>query len=197
MLRVSAVLLAAILAFGLVFSLLPAGAELGRSGVTLQHVRLSLYPAQDPKAVWRFEAGQVRVNPELDENTLDRLGQGQRVVQDPDGTERTDLTLSASQLIIDKDSNLRTSQARLYVVADCISLDMRSVGSKQVMINQQGGFFGPYVKVDSPSLRLEYDDMSANFDLSNTSGSQREGGEVYSTPTAECLNGKAIPRKAP
>ncbi|MGI8747637.1 MAG: hypothetical protein ACR2J4_04680 [Deinococcus sp.] len=197
MLRVSGLLLLAILAFGLLFSLLPARPRAGASGVTLSSARLSLYPEQDPGAVWRFQAREVRVNPLLSENTLDGLGRGERWVRGQDGKSRLDLTLSAPSLTIDGDDNLRAGEATLYIIQDCSTLTLRGSGEAGVLINQRGGFSAPYLRVASPDLNAEYDDVTASFDFSQFSGSQRPGATLDASAPTRCVNGKLVARPNP
>ncbi|WP_425147810.1 hypothetical protein [Deinococcus sp.] len=194
MFRLSAVLLAVLLIFGLVFSLLPSGGDVARSGVTLRGVQLSLYPEQDPDAVWRFRATALRVDPLKSENTLDGLGQGERWLKKPDGSETLNLTLKADHLVIDADSNLRAEQAQIYILDGCVTLNMRSAAGKPVFINQRSGYSAPDVQVSSPSLNLGFDDFSSSFDFKNARGDQRPGASAQIHPSSVCKAGKIVPR---
>ncbi|WP_189090163.1 hypothetical protein [Deinococcus ruber] len=194
MFRFSALVLALLLVFGVVFSLLPSGPDVARSGVTLKNVQLSLYPEQDPGAVWRFRAATISVDPLKSENTLDGLGRGERWLRRADGSETLDMTLRADKLVIDGDSNLSTQQAQMYILQDCTTLTMRSVGSTPILINQRSGYSAPYVGISSPSIHFEYDNFSSPFDLSNVRGDQRAGGTLQPDPSTTCRNGRIVPK---
>lgn len=193
-LRVSGLLLLAILAFGLLFSLLPARPHAGASGVTLSSARLSLYPEQDPGAVWRFQAREVRVNPELNENTLGGLGRGERWVRGQDGKSRLDLTLSAPSLTIDGDDNLHTARATIYIPADCTTLTLQGREGRPVVINQQSGYSAAYGSLSSPSVRVEYDDFTSDFAFHNARGNFRAGVSLDPHPGQTCVNGRVVSR---
>lgn len=192
--RASLIFLACVLAFGVLFSLLPSGSGAARSGVTLKGVQFSLYPQEDRNAVWRFQASQVKIDPLKDENTLDDLGKGERWLRRPDNAETLDLTLSAKKLVIDSSDNLRADQAQMYILDGCYTLNFRSGGGKPVVIDQRAGYSAPYVGISSPSLNGEIDDFTSPFDLSNVQGSQRPGFTVQTNPTTVCRNGRVVPR---
>ncbi len=194
--RASLIFLACILAFGVLFSLLPGRSEAARSGVTLQGVQFSLYPEQDPGAVWRFRARQVSIDPLKEENTLDGLGKGERWLRRPDGAETLDLTLKADRLVIDNSDNLTARQAQLYILQDCTTLTLRADAQRQVVINQRSGYSAPYVGIASPSLNGAIDDFTSPFDLSNVQGSQRAGFTVQTSPDTVCQDGRIVPKRS-
>lgn len=192
--RASLIFLLCVLVFGAVFSLLPSGSAVARSGVTLQGVRFSLYPEQDRNAVWRFQARQVTIDPLKDQNTLGGLGKGERWVTLPGRSETLDLTLKADELVIDNSDNLTAKQAQMYVLDGCYTLNFRSSAEKQVVIDQRSGYSAPSVSIASPSLNGEIDDFTSPFDLSNVQGTQRPGFTVQTNPTTVCQNGRVVPR---
>ena len=194
MYRWSVALLAALLALGLVFSLLPAGPDVARSGVTLRGVQLSLYPEQDPGAVWRFRAQQISVDPLKSQNTLDGLGGGERWLKGQDGRERLNLTLKADSLVIDADSNLTARRAQIYILDGCISLDMKASADKPVFINQRSGYSAPDVQVSSPSIQLGFSDFSSSFDFKSARGDQQPGAAAQLRAQTVCRKGRIVPR---
>jgi hypothetical protein len=204
--RASVIFLACVVVFGLVFSLLPSGGDVARSGVTLSGVQFSLYPEQDQGAVWKFQARQVTVDPLKNENTLDGLGLGQRWIKarqekgvwipDPNGQDHLDMTLKADQLVIDGEDNLKAKQAQLYVIDGCWSLNFNASGDKPVLINQRTGLSAPSVDVSSPGVTLGFDDFSSPFNLSNMQGTQRAGASAGTYPNTVCKNGRIVPRPA-
>ncbi|WP_188963739.1 hypothetical protein [Deinococcus aquiradiocola] len=195
MLRVSVIVLVCVVAFGTLFSLLPSGSgAAARSGVTLQGVQFSLYPEQDPGAVWRFQARQVTIDPLRDENRLDDLGRGERWLHRPGEPETLDLTLRTRRLVIDQDDNLQAQEATMYIPRDCTTLTLRSTADRPVLINQRSGYSAPYVSIDNPSIQAEYDDFTSPFDLSNVQGSQRAGATFQASPDTVCEAGRTVPR---
>ncbi|WP_424951133.1 hypothetical protein [Deinococcus sp.] len=196
MFRASVIFLCGVLAFGVVFSLLPSAAGVARSGVTLNGVQFSLYPEQDQGAVWRFQARQVSIDPLKDENTLDGLGRGERWLRRLDGAETLDLTLATRKLVIDGNDTLSTQQAQMYILDGCYTLNFRSTPGKPVVINQRSGYSAPSVSIASPSLNGEIDDFTSPFDLSNVQGSQRPGFTVQTSPETVCQDGKIVSRRS-
>ena len=189
-LRLSALVLAALLLFGLIFALLPASPSVAASGVTLSGVQLRLYPAQDPQAEWRFAAQQISVDPQKGETSLDQLGQGARWVQDASGQFQEDMTIKAQKLIIDSQDNLHAAQAQLYTLADCSTFTLASVGQQEVIINQQGGYSAPRGQIASPIQSGAFKNISANFDFSNFQAEQDPGAEFHTAPPQRCVNGQ-------
>ncbi|GAA4004964.1 hypothetical protein GCM10022631_15160 [Deinococcus rubellus] len=190
MLRISVLALTALLLFGLVFALLPASPSVRGSGVTLSNVKLQLYPAQDPRAEWRFAAGQISVDPEKGETSLDQLGQGARWVRNGAGQLQEDMTINATKLVIDNQDNLHAQQARLYTLADCSTFTLSSQGQQEVIINQQGGYSAPRGEIVSPVQSGVYSDIRANFDFSNFQAVLDPGAEFHTAPPTRCVNGK-------
>ncbi|MFC6592042.1 hypothetical protein ACFP81_08555 [Deinococcus lacus] len=65
MLKAAPYLLAAVLLLALVFAFLPGRGTRSDTGVALEGVELTLYPAQDPGAWWSFDAAAVQHDPFL------------------------------------------------------------------------------------------------------------------------------------
>ncbi|TSA86385.1 hypothetical protein FNU79_06905 [Deinococcus detaillensis] len=197
MLRFSAAALLALVLFGLIFALLPAASSVRGSGVKLSGVKLRLYPAQDPKAEWRFAAGEISVDPEKGETALDQLGQGERWAQDAAGDLQKDMTIKATNLVIDGQDNLHAKQAELYTLADCSTFTLSSTGNKEVVINQQGGYSAPAGELNSPITKGRFINITANFDFSNFQAEQpksRQDEGLHTYPSTRCFNGKVEPR---
>lgn len=195
-LKASLIALALIVAFGLVFALLPGGSgSRDRTGVVLRGVQLKLFPGQDPDAEWRFTAPELRFDPIKNESTVSGLKVGERWIRDPKtGGQVLDMTMQAAQLRIDENGNLRTDQAELYLVADCMNLVMRGQANQPVLIDQNAGYTTPYAKITSPTINGEYNNVAASFDLKRFVAEQRPGAEVDPAPNIQCVNGKAIPK---
>ncbi len=194
MLRMSLLVLGAMLVFGLVFALLPVQIDTAKSGVTLQGVRLRLFPAQDAQAEWRFAAQQIIVDPEKDENTLEGLGLGERWVSKPGESAQLDMTIKASKLIIDAQDNLKTQKAALYTLADCSTFTLSGTPKTPVVINQQGGYSAPHGSIHSPIQQGAFRNITANFDFSAFNAEQDPGMEFHTAPSTHCVAGKLQPR---
>ncbi|WP_293911599.1 hypothetical protein [Deinococcus sp.] len=199
MLRLSVLALLGMLVFGLVFALLPAAPSVRSSGVTLQNVRLQLYPAQDADAEWRFSAAKIDVDPEKGETALDQLGQGARWVQTrgKDGSAgplHEDMRIKASNLVIDGQDNLRAQQAELYTIADCSTFTLSALGDQQVFINQQGGYTAPRGSISTPSKKGDFRDISANFDFTKFQAVQVKNYEQHTVSPLICVGGTIRPR---
>lgn len=195
MLRFSALALLVLLLFGLIFALLPSAPSVRDSGVKLEGVQLRLYPAQDPKAEWRFAAGQISVDPEKGQTALDQLGQGSRWVRNASGGLTEDMRIKASNLVIDNQDNLHAKQAELYTLADCSTLTLSSLGQQEVIINQQGGYTAPRAEIVATIISGKFKDVRSNFDFSNfTFDTQEIGATFRSLATKRCVNGKLEPK---
>lgn len=194
MLKVSLLVLGAMLLFGLVFALLPTQVSTAKSGVTLQNVKLRLYPAQDPQAEWRFAARQITVDPEKGENTLDGLGRGERWLTRSGEVPQLDMTIKASKLVIDAQDNLKTQQAALYTLADCSTFTLSGTAQTPVTINQQGGYSAPRGTISSPIQQGAFRNITANFDFSAFNAEQDPGMEFHTAPPTHCVAGQIQPR---
>lgn len=189
-----------ILAFALLFALLPSGTVAqAQTGVTLEGVRLALYPARDPEAVWRFSARDVRSDPTTGTTDLAGLGGGERRLRErgPDGNwtgrETLDATISAPRLSINAQDDLTTPRARLTLVRECADLDLTGTPEQPVRIEQGQGFSAPRAQLDAPAMRGEALDlkMDFNFNVLSASPDSTFGWDPEGTET--CRNGVRVP----
>jgi len=198
-LKVGVYVLAVLVLFGVVFALLPGGAAgTARTGATLEGVALSLYPARDTDAVWRFRAGHVTSDPLEGETRLTDLSNGGRWVQprgedgQPRGKPVLDATLAAPDLTIDAQDNMLTRQARITLVRECADIDLRGTSKQPVRVEQGAGFSAPLAEVDSPSLvaRLTGLRMTFDFQIEEAGEDSTFEGDLDATET--CKNGKRV-----
>lgn len=204
MLKVGVYVLGLLALFAVVFALLP-GARGGaaRTGATLDGVALSLYPARDPGAVWRFQAGQVTSDPLKGETHLTELSRGGRWVQrrgeggQPSGKPVLDATLDAPDLTIDAQDNMLTRQARITLVQECADIDLQGTPGQPVRVEQGSGFSAPVAEVDSPSLvaRLTGLRMTFDFQIEEAGEDSTFEGDLDATET--CKNGKRVTSAPP
>lgn len=189
-----------ILAFALFFAFLPGADRTGtQTGATLQDVQLSLYPARDPDAVWRFHAAQVSSDPVRSETRLSGLSGGQRVLRErdaqgrPTGREVLDATLSAPDLTIDGQDNLTTRQARITLVKQCADIDLSGSASAPVKIEQGYGFSAPKAELNSPNLsgHVEKLRMSFGFSIEDSDPDHSTFTSDLDTPE-RCVNGVRV-----
>ncbi|MEW6422349.1 MAG: hypothetical protein AB1511_11585, partial [Deinococcota bacterium] len=127
--------------FALVFALLPpVQPDSARTGVRLQGVALTLYPARDPDAVWRFRAAHVTSDPLRGETLLTGLSDGGRWVKErgangqPTGRTVLDATLRAPDLTIDAQDNMLTRQARITLVRQCADIFLSGTPKQPVRV---------------------------------------------------------------
>lgn len=176
------------------------GVGAAQTGARLEGVALTLYPARDPDAVWRFEAEQVTSNPLRGETRLTGLSNGGRWVQargadgQPTGGQTLDATLSAPDLTIDAQDNMLTRQARITLVRECADIDLRQRGDQPVKIEQGVGFSAPLAEIRSPFLsgHAERLRMSFNFDLEDMDN-DRSATEINTSPKNICRGGRLVP----
>lgn len=194
--KASLIALALIVAFGLVFALLPSGVgSRDRTGVTLRGVQLKLFPGQDQNAEWRFSAPELHFDPVKNESTVSGLKVGQRWIVDPKtGAQVLDMTMQAAQLKIDENGNLRTDQARLYVPSQCAAVQLRGNAKDQVVVDQNAGYIAPSIRMTFPEGFAEYTDvtMSFNLDAKGTLGPNQTNLDSPYT----CVNGQTVRRKS-
>lgn len=185
--------LVALAVFALVFSRMPSSGAGPETGARLSGVRLSLYPARDPGAVWRFSAERVVSDPLRGETRLTGLADGGRWVTPQGGGKAVlDATLDAPDLTIDAQDNLLTRQARITLVQECADIDLRGTRERPVRVEQGAGFSAPVAQVDSPALRARIPQlrMSFNFEILEA-GVADFSGDL--DPTETCENGRRVP----
>ncbi|GAA5535004.1 hypothetical protein [Deinococcus aluminii] len=200
MLKAGVYALVALGIFALVFALLPQNpAEGAQTGATLRGVALTLYPARDVDAVWRFRAADVTSDPLKGETHLAGLSDGGRWIRkrgadgQPTGPAVLDATLSAPDLTIDAQDNMLTRQARITLVQQCADIDLKGTPQQPVRVEQGYGFSAPVAALDSPFLtgRITRLRMSFQFQIDDSGEDSRISAPL--DPTETCKNGKRVP----
>ncbi|RDI95794.1 hypothetical protein DV704_05855 [Meiothermus sp. QL-1] len=133
-------------------------------GVRLENVALTLYPEQDPKARWEFEAERVEQDPATREARVSGLRSGQRFVEG-----KLDLRLYAPEVTIDRADNLRLPYARVEILKGCYTVHLGQMGEPPVIIDQREGFRAPSVYITAPSLEVRGKDFKSDFGIENPS----------------------------
>lgn len=192
MLRHSLLALAALFALALLVLALPAPGGAAAQGVRLSQVSLRLYPAQD-EAEWRFDVPELVFDPLSGDARIVGVRRGERWVGEP-GAERLDLTIAADALTIDAQDNLRAGEATLYILQDCMTVALAGDPQTPVRIDQHQGYSAPHARVTSPTIRGQFRDLSAAFDLSRFEGEQLPGSQFDAASEQECLEGRIVPR---
>lgn len=185
--------------FALVFALLPSATPPGaQTGATLKGVELSLYPARDTDAVWRFRAADVTSDPLQGKTHLAGLSEGGRWVtrRGPDGQPQgrvLDATLSAPDLTIDAQDNMLTRQASITLVQQCAAIDLKGTSEQPVRVEQGYGFSAPVAQLDSPALkgRVTRMRMTFGFVVEDAGQDSTFGWDPDAKET--CQNGKRVP----
>ena len=131
-------------------------------GVSLENVKMTLYHEQDPKARWEFSAGRVEQDPGTRESKVTGLQSGQRFVEN-----KLDMRLSAPEIIIDRQDNLRAPFARAEILEGCVIVELGQAGEQPVLIDQQSGFNAPSVRIDSPGLVGTAKGFKSDFQIVN------------------------------
>src|SRR5690606_35711768 len=139
-----------------------AQVEVPDAAIVLSDTTVSLYPREDPEAVWYFSAPRVEYLPERQETTLFDLSDGRRTV---DG--ETDFTLDSDLVTIDSTDNIRGAEMHAHLVEDEIDLEMESKGDRQVLIDQRRARFEvPRATMSGPDLgESVFEDMRISFDF--------------------------------
>ncbi|WP_034385927.1 hypothetical protein [Deinococcus sp. YIM 77859] len=198
MLKAGVYALLALGIFTVVFALLPAPpSNAARTGATLEGVSLSLYPARDADAVWRFRAAHVTNDPLRGETRLTGLSNGGRWIRQPGSPPVLDATLRTSDLTIDAQDNMLTRQASITLVQQCADIDLRGTEEQPVRVEQGYGFSAPVAEVDSPSLtgRVTRMRMTFDFNVEDSGEDSTLGWNPDATET--CENGKRVPLGSP
>ena len=189
-----------ILAFALVFALLPSGnVAQAQTGVTLQGVQLSLYPARDPEAVWRFSARDVHNDPTTSVTNLTGLTGGERRLRERGpggqftGRETLDATISAPRLSINAQDDLTTPEAELTLVRECATLDLSGTPEQPVRIEQGQGFSAPRAQLDAPAMRGEALELRMDFQFNVLSASPASTFGWDTEATETCCSGVRVP----
>ena len=155
------IVLAVVVGLLLVISLLPKKPRLTPdSTINLQNANLTLYPQEDPEAVWFFKSPTVEYNPDSRETTLFNVEDGKRTVD-----EKIDFTLESDKVTISSDDNLYGDKIIVKLIEEETTLDMQAKDGRQVLINQlEAQFEIPYVEL-SGDMRGIKENMYIGFDL--------------------------------
>lgn len=127
-------------------------------GVSLENVSLVLYPEQDPQAKWRFQAKEVMQDPGNRESKVTGLEEGARYVGD-----KLDLRLSAPEVTIDRNDNLRAPYATAEILKGCLKVELGKPGNPPVSIDQRAGFAAPTVRISSPTYSATGVNFTSDF----------------------------------
>lgn len=192
--------LVGIMAFALIFALLPTrGLDASQSGARLSGVQLRLYPSGDPDATWSFGAADVQHDPVAGLTVLTGITDGKRMVREqvqgrPTGREVLDAILNTPELTIDDQDTMTTRQARITLVQQCADIDLRGTEQTPVKIEQAQGFSAPTANVDSPLTKGFVGDLKMTFGAvitdSNLKTSKLEF--LWDAPQ-RCENGRRVP----
>jgi hypothetical protein len=131
-------------------------------GVTLEQVKLTLYPEQDREAQWEFAADKVRQNPSSREAVVSQLRSGERFVDN-----QLDLRLFAPEVVIDQNDNLRLPYTKIEILKGCYTVNLGQKDQMPVIIDQREGFIAPSAKITSPTVRIVTKTFKSDFALTN------------------------------
>lgn len=200
MLKVGSYVLGALLLFAVVFALLPASSPHTDTGATLRGVSLTLYPASDPNAFWKFEADKVVNDPLSGETKLSALGDGGRWVAErdaagqPTGKTVLDARLTADDLTIDREDNMVTPSATITLVKECAVVALSGNKKDPVRVEQNVGFSAPLAELNSPAITGKVVDMKMTFDFEILESNDKESSFGWDmNATEQCVNGQRVP----
>ena len=134
------------------------------AAIVLRETSVTLYPREDPGAVWFFSTPTVEYLPERQESILHALSDGRRTL---DG--ETDFTLDSDRITIDSNDNIRGEAMHAHLVEDEIDLHMEGKGGRLVLIDQrQARFEVPRAEMSGPDLgESVFEDMRISFDFTD------------------------------
>jgi hypothetical protein len=189
MTRTALIALGALLLLGVVVSLWPVQTREALGEVTLEGVKLELYPAADPDAKWLFNASNVVYNPDTRESEVTLEGVGRRLVK---GVE--DLQLTAKSLTIDGNDNLRTQTATVLVKKDCttVKLGREEPGATPVIIDQNSGYRAPFADVVATNFRQTGTNLEASFDLTEKFTMDKFTFKILDGGDERCVDGVLV-----
>lgn len=164
MLRFALIALAAVITLLFVVSLLPKQSRaIPDSSISLENATVTLYPQEDPEAIWFFSSPEVSYDPDIRETTLKNIEDGKRTV-----ASETDFTLEADEVTISNDDNLRGEHIIATIIEDDIRLDMTGQDSRQVLINQREGSFEiPHLEMTQENDLSVFENVRTDFDLAD------------------------------
>ena len=168
MLRLAFTILAVVIAGLFLVSLLPdAQRIIPDSSIKLEAASVTLYPQEDPEAIWYFASPEVSYNPDTRETTLHTLEDGERSV-----AGETDFTLESERVTITSDDNLRGEQMLATILydkddpEDDWKLAMAARNGRQILINQRSGKFEiPHVDITGDGATITEQNMFIDFAL--------------------------------
>lgn len=164
MLRLAISAFVLIVAVLVVLSLLPEKEIVNPDDdVQLYNSRMTLYPQQDPAAIWRFAADTVSYNPVSRESTLFDLSEGARWLDDA-----IDFSLASEEMVIDNEDNIRSDAMLIHITDMDWDLHMTAKDARPVYISQsEGKFYAPRYTASGEGLGAENieENVSLNFDL--------------------------------
>lgn len=201
--KVGPLALIGILVFALVFALLPSGrTDQSKTGVTLRGVRLALYPARDPEAVWTFAAREVQHDPVSGQTELSGLSDGERLLRERagqgfTGKETLDATLRSPGLSISAQDDLSTPEATLYLADACAEVRLKGNAQEPVRIQQGQGFSAPLAEISSPTLAGRLTRLKMSFQFVLEDAGEDSDTQFFLDPKEDCVNGQRVPRAAP
>jgi hypothetical protein len=143
--------------------------------IALSDARVTLYPGEDPGAVWHFRAPDAAYDPESGESTLYRIEDGRREV----GGE-VDFTVASEKLIINRRDDILGELvfAHLEETGECLT--MMGTREEPVLIDQRRGVFDvPIIEISGP-YQAHLERVRVSFDLESF-----EGGGAGTTTSAE------------
>ncbi|WP_261664770.1 hypothetical protein [Deinococcus sp. Marseille-Q6407] len=199
MLKVGSYILGALLLFAVVFALLPVSSPRTQTGATLEGVSLTLYPASDPDAFWKFEADQVVNDPLSGETHLSALKDGGRWVPEqstngqPTGKTVLDAGLTADDLTIDRQDDMVTDSATIMLVKECAKVKLTGNDQQPVRVEQNVGFSAPLAELDSPAITGKVLDMKMTFGFEILESSDKSNFGWDMNATEQCVNGQRVP----
>lgn len=197
--KVGLYLLIAMLGFALLFAFLPANDQVSaKTGAQLRDVQLTLYPARDPDAVWRFRAANVTNDPIGGITELSELSSGERLLREKvngqySGRETLDATLTTPHLTINGQDDLLTPAANITLVKQCADLKLSGTPEQPVRIQQGQGFSAALAELDSPSLKGRITNLLMDFDFNVMSSGQDSQFTGNLDATETCRDGRRVP----
>lgn len=198
--KVGPLVLLGILGFALLFALWPGGtAPQAQTGITLQDVHFTLYPARDPDAVWRFAAAEVRHDPVSSTTDLSGITGGKRLLRQRNaagqfsGAETLDATVQAPSLSINGQDDMVTPRAQIRLVKECADLALQGTPQTPVKIEQGYGFSAPKAVLDSPAVSGNIYDLRMDFQFNVEQASPQSNWGWDPDATETCRNGQRVP----
>lgn len=132
--------------------------------IDLTEAVVTLFPAADPDAVWRFSAPQARYDTVFRDTTLWNVRDGERRVGD-----EVDFTLDSDRIVIDRNDDLRTDAMFVHLVEDDLDVTMTGSGERQVFVDQdEARFEVPFIDIAGEGFgESRYQDMLVSFDFTD------------------------------